>query len=131
MPENVQEIDAEQIDSEAGDSGTVSENVPEIKRGGWRVEITNKGRYWTWRKGRARKRQSARGGRFSALSDERQRQYYDNVSRRAGNATKRSGVLAAKRRDISGDEQPKAKSDNDPDTSRNAMVLDVQRSKTV
>jgi hypothetical protein len=52
-------------------------NVPEV-RPGWRIEVTNGGIYWIWRRGSHANRDSNRGGRFGTLSQERQEQYEQN-----------------------------------------------------
>lgn len=82
VPENVPEIETlvnevlEQIDSGTRDSGTLSGT-------GWRVEVTNNGRYYTWRRGRGKNRESRTGGKFSDLSADRQAAYYKNREERA------------------------------------------------
>lgn len=49
---------------------------------GWRIEVTRRGRYWQWRRGRASHRQSRYGGRFDQLPLQRQEQYERNKERR-------------------------------------------------
>jgi hypothetical protein len=49
---------------------------------GWRIEVFRRGRYWMWRRGHGRSRESRYGGRFALLPPERQAAYFENVRRR-------------------------------------------------
>jgi hypothetical protein len=58
----------------------VPDDVPD-KRVGWRVEVTRGGKYWHFRRGSHRNRQTLPGGKFESLSEERKQAYYDNARR--------------------------------------------------
>ena len=45
----------------------------------WRIEVTGKGRYFNYRKGRGAERKGSYGGKFEKLSRERQNEYHQNV----------------------------------------------------
>jgi hypothetical protein len=49
---------------------------------GWRIEVFRRGRYWMWRRGHGKERESRYGGRFALLPPERQAAYFENVRRR-------------------------------------------------
>ena len=49
---------------------------------GWRIEVTGGGKYWQWRRGSGKRRESRYGGKFRELSPERQAAYRQNVKRR-------------------------------------------------
>jgi hypothetical protein len=49
---------------------------------GWRVEVTHRGKYYFWRRGWGRTRESQTGGKFAALPQERQAAYRKNAERR-------------------------------------------------
>lgn len=74
-------------------------NVPELGAG-WRIEVTNRGLYWQWRKGSHGNRVSRKGGKFQALSEER-KNAYDNNRRQDHNrkqqATLRGGQAKGRR----------------------------------
>ena len=48
----------------------------------WRIEVTRRGKYWQWRKGRDKNRLSRYGGKFELLSSERKAEYHDNKTKR-------------------------------------------------
>lgn len=52
--------------------------------GAWRIEVTARGRYWQWRRGRGKARESRYGGRFASLPDQRKEQYKARVAARTG-----------------------------------------------
>ena len=35
----------------------------------WRIEVTRRGKYWQWRKGRGKNRQSRYGGKFNRKAE--------------------------------------------------------------
>jgi len=70
---------------------TVSNAAP-IAPAGWRVEVTRRGKYWTWRRGSAGNRQCRYGGKFETLPTERQMAYARN--RRTHSRTKRKRKAA-------------------------------------
>jgi hypothetical protein len=49
---------------------------------GWRIEVTGGGKYWQWRRGSGKNRQSRYGGKFRDLSEARKEAYRKNVERR-------------------------------------------------
>lgn len=62
-----------------------TEDVPALRDAGtreWRIEVTRRGKYWLWRRGRAKNRQSRYGGKFELLSPERQAAYEQNKAKR-------------------------------------------------
>jgi hypothetical protein len=60
----------------------------------WRIEVTRRGKYWQWRKGRDKDRQSRYGGKFELLSNERKAEYHDNKAKRQ---TQRAATFDARR----------------------------------
>jgi len=54
--------------------------------GGWRTEVTRRGRYWQWRRGSGTARQSAYGGKFAGLPLERKVAYEANKAKAQGAA---------------------------------------------
>jgi hypothetical protein len=52
-------------------------DVPEVGKG-WRIEVTNNGRYYQWRKGSHGNRQTKKGGKFSQLDEARKESYERN-----------------------------------------------------
>lgn len=52
-------------------------DVPETAKG-WRIEVTNNGRYYQWRKGSHGNRQTKKGGKFSQLDEARKESYERN-----------------------------------------------------
>jgi hypothetical protein len=60
---------------------------PKLARSGWRIEVTGNGRYWQWRKGSGKNRESAYGGRFDNLSEERKAKYHENIKTYARTGT--------------------------------------------
>lgn len=67
------------VPESTGDDVPESEaaTVPELGAG-WRIEVTNRGLYWQWRKGSHGNRVSRKGGKFQALSEERKKAYDNN-----------------------------------------------------
>ena len=49
----------------------------------WRTEITRRGKYWQWRRGSGRSRQSRYGGKTELLPPERMKQYAINKTKKA------------------------------------------------
>ncbi len=43
--------------------------------GGWRIEVTQRGQFWNWRRGSGKGREAKYGGKFRILSEERKAQY--------------------------------------------------------
>jgi len=67
---------------------------------GWRIEVTNGGRNWNWRKGSRDERTGRYGGVFAALSEERKQAYEHNKqqhhARRRGTAAKKKSTSGPK-----------------------------------
>jgi hypothetical protein len=51
---------------------------PLFASNGWRIEVTGSGKYWQWRRGSGKKRESRYGGKFDELGIERKKQYAKN-----------------------------------------------------
>lgn len=73
-PADVPAINTQAVPALAASAGTAQD---------WRIEVTRRGKFWQWRKGRGRDRQSRYGGKFELLSDERKAAYHDNKRRQA------------------------------------------------
>jgi len=67
-------------------------------RAQWRVEVTENGRYWTWRRGSGKKRDYMYGGKFETLDELRRVEY--GVNREIHHA--RRQAAAARREQSTG-----------------------------
>jgi len=61
---------------------------------GWRIEVTRNGKYWQWRRGSGRNRESRYGGKFSMLDPSRQAAYYENRKTHARTSTRNTATVA-------------------------------------
>jgi hypothetical protein len=75
------------VDLALATSGT--EEITRLPVGGpgWRYEVTGAGRYWQWRRGSGRERQSIYGGAFETLPEERREAYHGNRKSKARTKT--------------------------------------------
>lgn len=79
VPETIAARARNDVPESTGDDVPEGEaaTVPELGAG-WRIEVTNRGIYWQWRKGSHSNRLSRKGGKFQSLSEERKQAYEQN-----------------------------------------------------
>ena len=73
-PADVPALDLDAVPALTGSAGTALD---------WRTEVTRRGKFWQWRKGRNIGRISRYGGKFDLLSEERKAEYHVNKRRQA------------------------------------------------
>jgi hypothetical protein len=75
-------------------------DLPQFTNLGWRIEVTNRGRNWNWRKGARESRSGRYGGVFATLSEERKQAYEHNKqqhhARRRATAAKKKADAGTK-----------------------------------
>jgi len=83
MPVTISEQDTEEAEAltriiSEESTGYDPADFEQMIAAGWRVEVTNRGKYWLWRRGSGSHRESRYGGYFEHLPPEQQTAYERN-----------------------------------------------------
>ena len=82
-PADVPALDQETVPALPASAGTLAE---------WRTEVTRRGKFWQWRRGRNLGRVSRYGGKFDLLSEERKAEYHVNKRQKAKRKKGRASI---------------------------------------